>query len=63
MDADTADTPPPIDTYGTDSDSESESNTLVNALIGGVVGILLSFVPGSTLLGGVAERSSAARGT
>lgn len=57
MDSDTADTPPPVDPYGTDSDagsdSQSDSSALLNALIGGGVGIVLSFIPGSTLLGGV----------
>ncbi|WP_339103404.1 DUF5518 domain-containing protein [Haloterrigena salinisoli] len=52
MDSDATDTPPPIDTYGTDSNSRSDSNAVVNALIGGGVGIVLSFLPGSTLLGG-----------
>ncbi|ADB60987.1 hypothetical protein Htur_2104 [Haloterrigena turkmenica DSM 5511] len=52
MDSDATDTPPPIDTYGTDADARSGSNTVVNALIGGGVGIVLSFLPGSTVLGG-----------
>ncbi|SIR82155.1 DUF5518 domain-containing protein [Natronorubrum thiooxidans] len=50
MVSDTADTPPPIDTYGTDS--STGRTTIFNALIGAAVGIVLSFVPGSTLLGG-----------
>ncbi|NUB92393.1 DUF5518 domain-containing protein [Haloterrigena sp. SYSU A558-1] len=52
MDSDATDTPPPIDTYGTDSDARSDSNRTVNALLGGGVGIVLSFLPGSTVLGG-----------
>lgn len=55
MDSDTADTPPPVDPYGTDpgrTDPASGFGTPLNALIGGVAGIVLSFVPGSTLLGG-----------
>ncbi|SDK67967.1 DUF5518 domain-containing protein [Natronorubrum texcoconense] len=55
MDSDAADTPPPVDTYGTDSDETelaSGFGTPLNALIGGAAGIVLSFVPGSTLLGG-----------
>ena len=56
MNSDSADTPPPVDTYGTDSDarsrSEPNSKPIVNALIGGGVGIVLSFIPGSTVLGG-----------
>ena len=52
MGSDTTDTPPPIDTYGTDSDVGPNSNPVVNALIGGGVGIVLSFLPGSTVLGG-----------
>ncbi|SEH14302.1 hypothetical protein SAMN04487967_1538 [Natronorubrum sediminis] len=50
MDSPSADTPPPIDTYG--SDDESDSSTLFNALVGAAVGIVLSFVPGSTVIGG-----------
>ncbi|WP_137288270.1 DUF5518 domain-containing protein [Natronorubrum halophilum] len=50
MVSDTADTPPPIDTYGTESNDDS--NTVFNALLGGLAGIVLSFLPGSTLLGG-----------
>ncbi|WP_121744465.1 DUF5518 domain-containing protein [Natronorubrum halophilum] len=50
MVSDTADTPPPIDTYGTGSNDDS--NTVFNALLGGLAGIVLSFLPGSTLLGG-----------
>lgn len=37
-----------VDTSGEDDDS----NTLVNAFIGAVAGIILSFIPLSTLLGG-----------
>ncbi|ELZ17260.1 hypothetical protein C477_13555 [Haloterrigena salina JCM 13891] len=47
-----SDTPPPIDSYGTDSDASSDSNRIVNAMFGGGVGIVLSFLPGSTVLGG-----------
>lgn len=36
----------------TDGEEDQVSNTLMNALIGGVMGIVLSFVPFSTLLGG-----------
>lgn len=50
MDSPSANTPPPIETYG--SDDESDSSTLFNALVGAAVGIVLSFVPGSTVLGG-----------
>ena len=50
MASDTADTPPPIDTYETESNDDP--NTTFNALVGGAAGIVLSFVPGSTLLGG-----------
>ena len=62
MGSDTADTPPPVDPYDTDSDSRDDSrsdsispsstSTGINALIGGGVGVLLSFFPGSTLIGG-----------
>ncbi|WP_436343943.1 DUF5518 domain-containing protein [Natronorubrum sp. FCH18a] len=55
MDSDTADTPPPVDTYGTDPDGTEPASgfgTPLNALIGGAAGVVLSFVPGSTLLGG-----------
>lgn len=55
MVSDTADTPPPVDPYGTDSDATEPTSgfgTPLNALIGGIAGIVLSFVPGSTLLGG-----------
>lgn len=41
-------TPPPVDSTAADNGS----STAVNALIGGVVGIILSFVPLSTVLGG-----------
>ena len=34
------------------SDREHAPNTLLNALIGGIVGIVLSFVPFSTVIGG-----------
>ena len=43
MDSDAADTPPPVDTYGTDSDETelaSGFGTLLNALIGGAAGYL-----------------------
>ncbi|APX96105.1 DUF5518 domain-containing protein [Natronorubrum daqingense] len=50
MDSPSADTPPPIETYG--SDDESDSSTVFNALVGAAVGIVLSFVPGSTVIGG-----------
>ncbi|WP_440771317.1 DUF5518 domain-containing protein [Natronorubrum sp. DTA28] len=55
MGSDTADTPPSVDPYGTDSnrsDPASGFGTPLNAVIGGAAGIVLSFVPGSTLLGG-----------
>ncbi|ELY45715.1 DUF5518 domain-containing protein [Natronorubrum tibetense] len=50
MVSDTADMPPPVDTYETESNDDP--NTVFNALVGGAAGIVLSFVPGSTLLGG-----------
>ena len=34
------------------SDTEHAPNTLLNALIGGIVGIVLSFIPFSTVIGG-----------
>lgn len=34
------------------ADQERAPNTLLNALIGGVVGVVLSFIPFSTVLGG-----------
>lgn len=34
------------------SETERAPNTLLNALIGGVVGVVLSFIPFSTVLGG-----------
>lgn len=36
----------------TSTDDEHAPNTLLNALIGAVVGVLLSFIPLSTILGG-----------
>ncbi|WP_440764786.1 DUF5518 domain-containing protein [Natronorubrum sp. DTA7] len=50
MVSDTAGTPPPVDAY--DTESNDGTNTIFNALVGGAAGIVLSFVPGSTLLGG-----------
>lgn len=52
MSADTADTPPTVETYPDDSDSSRDRNTGVNALIGGGVGIVLTFIPASTFVGG-----------
>lgn len=39
-------------TAGVTSGGERATSTLLNALIGGVVGVLLSFIPFSTVLGG-----------
>lgn len=50
--ADTADTPPPIETYPDDDGSSRGWSTPINALVGGGVGIVLSFLPGSTFVGG-----------
>jgi hypothetical protein len=44
------DSSPPTAVSG--SETDHSSNTLINALIGAGVGILLSFIPFSTLLGG-----------
>lgn len=52
MSADSADTPPAIETYPDDDDSSRGWSTSVNALVGGVAGIVLSFVPGSAFVGG-----------
>ncbi|AEH37345.1 DUF5518 domain-containing protein [Halopiger xanaduensis] len=52
MPSDTAGTPPTIETYPDKDDSSPGWNTSVNALVGGVVGIVLSFIPGSAFVGG-----------
>ncbi|RKD97669.1 DUF5518 domain-containing protein [Halopiger aswanensis] len=52
MSSDTAGTPPAIETYPDEDDSSRGWNTSVNALVGGVVGIVLSFIPGSAFVGG-----------
>ena len=52
MSSDTADTPPPVETYPDEPDSSVGWSTPINALVGGAVGIVLSVLPGSPLIGG-----------
>ena len=52
MPTDTADTPPAIETYPDDDGSNGGWSTPINALVGGVVGIVVSFLPGSPFVGG-----------
>ncbi|WP_459808983.1 DUF5518 domain-containing protein [Halopiger thermotolerans] len=52
MSSDTADTPPTIETYPDDDDLSPGWSTPINALVGGGVGIVFTFVPGSTFVGG-----------
>ncbi|NGM67631.1 DUF5518 domain-containing protein [Natronolimnobius sp. AArcel1] len=49
MSADSANTPPPVDSY---EEPPDHGSTLMNAAAGGGAGIVLSFIPGSPLLGG-----------
>ncbi|OVE85721.1 DUF5518 domain-containing protein [Natronolimnobius baerhuensis] len=49
MPTDSANTPPPVDSY---EEPQDHTKTLMNAAAGGGAGIVFSFIPGSPLLGG-----------